>query len=139
MALVWEVFTRERAADCTDAGVEDFWASTDFEYMIHRMGDGALQFWGALDGDRLVGVCALRELCRVELLFVAEDFQGQGAGAALLKQALLDAKALHPLLSRVTVEALGDSAGFFRAVGFRPAGAAYVEEGLLKTPMILGD
>jgi len=135
LALVWEVFSQHLALQATDEGIEEFWHTIDFEYLLHRMGDGTLRFWGAFEGEHLVGLIALRELTHITLLFVESDHQFQGAGTALLKKALLDCKALDPSISRVTVEALGDSRGFFEALGFRITGDDYMSDGIIKTPM----
>lgn len=139
LALAWEVFAAQLAPECTDEGVDEFWHSIDQEYMLHRMGDGTLRFWGAFDGERMVGLCAMRELVHVALIFVAEDYQFQGAGTALLKKAVIDCKALDPAIGRITVEALGDSRGFFETLGFVATGDDSFDSGLITTPMALGD
>jgi len=135
LALVWEVFSHDLAPECTDTGIEEFWHAIDFEYLLHRMGDGTLRFWGAFDGERPVGLIALRELTHITLLFIESEYQFQGAGTALLKKALLDCKDLDPAIDRVTVEALGQSRGFFETLGFRVTGDDNMEDGILKTPM----
>ena len=135
LALVWEVFSQHLAPECTDEGIEEFWHAIDFEYLLHRMGDGTLRFWGAFEDGHPVGLIALRELTHITLLFVESGHQFRGAGTALLKKALLDCKALDPGISRVTVEALGGSRGFFETLGFRATGDDHMADGIIKTPM----
>lgn len=133
--LVWETFSSQIAPLCTADGIDDFWSAIDYEYLLHQIGDGVIRMWGALDGERLIGVCAVRELCHIQLLFVAQEEQYQGAGTILLKKALIDCKQLNPQIHRVTVNAMGDSDSFFTRLGFLPCGAAEEDGGIPCTPM----
>ena len=138
LALVWEVFSSEIAPLCTDEGIDDFWASIEYEYLLHRMGDGFVRFWGAFDGDSLIAVCAMRQLSHVLLLFVKPEYQGQGAGTNLLKQAVIDCKEADSSIESITVEAFEGAAAFFGKMGFALSGQAADAGGLRLLPMTLG-
>lgn len=67
-----------------------------------RLSAGAAgKFWGAFDGDTLVGMVGLdresrqknRHKATVVAMYVAEEYAGRGAGAALMNALLLEAKA----------------------------------------------
>ncbi len=137
LALVWEVFSDCMAEDLSEEGLDEFWASIDYEYMLQRVGDGDLRFWGAFDGDYLVGVCALRELRHIELLYVDREYQCQGVATNLLKHAALDARQLDESVTRMTVNAAAGSQGFFEKQGFSQTGPAQKDGGLTWLPMAL--
>ncbi|MEA4921549.1 MAG: GNAT family N-acetyltransferase, partial [Clostridiaceae bacterium] len=70
LALVWEVFSEFEAPGYSDEGIEEFWRFIDLEYMMMKVGEGRITFWGAFEDDYLVGVCAFRGLDHISLLFV---------------------------------------------------------------------
>lgn len=137
LALVWEVFSDCLAENLPQEALDDFWAGIDYEYMLQRVGDGELRFWGAFDGDWLVGVCALRQLRQVELLYVDTEYQRQGVATNLLKHAVLDARGLDESVTRITVSAPEGARGFFEKLGFAPAGPEQKENGQRWLPMAL--
>lgn len=137
LALAWEVFAAQMAPQCTPEGIDEFWNALDHEYMLHRMGDGVIKLWAAFDGQRMVGMCALKDMRSIQLLFIEPDYQYQGAGTSLLKKALIDCRQADSSVSRITVEALGDSVGFFQTLGFTPCGQGHNDLGLPALPMEL--
>ena len=84
LALVWEVFSDFESENLTQEALDEFWARIDYEYMLQRAGDGEIRFWGAFDDDYLVGVCAMRDLSHVELLYVDGAYHRQGIATNLL-------------------------------------------------------
>jgi hypothetical protein len=80
LALVWDVFSDFESENLPQEALDEFWARIDYEYMLQRAGDGEIRFWGAFDDDFLVGVCAMRDLNHIELLYVDG---GDGAGGLL--------------------------------------------------------
>ena len=83
LALVLRVFLACDAPDYTDAGIASFRAFLSDEAAI-----GGLEFFGAQEGEKLLGVLATGEqrshLC---LFFVNPRFQRQGIGSRLLRLA----------------------------------------------------
>ena len=136
--LVWDVFAASIAPAVSDEAIDEFWSAIDYEYMLHRFGDGQVRFWGALEDGAPVGVCAVRDLQRIMLLFVTKEHQGRGVGSALLKKAVMDCKARDGGLDRVTLGALPGSVGFFEKLGFRAVGAPDGSDPLQAVPMALG-
>lgn len=137
LALVWDVFSTCESEELPQEALDEFWERIDYEYMLHRMGDGAIRFWGAYDDGYLVGVCAMRDLHQVELLYVDPEYQRQGVATNLLKHAIIDSKALEEGLSRITVRATPFSRGFFLKMGFTAVAAEHQEDGLTIIPMAL--
>lgn len=137
LVLAWKVFLSDCASECTQEGVDEFFSSIEYEYVLHRMGDGALRCWGAFENGILVGMCMMRELSHVELLFVDTEHQGKGAGKTLLAQAILDCKGSDSRLNRITVNASPAAQGFFLTQGFEPMGPRQVLAGIPMLPMVL--
>ena len=137
LALVWDTFSTCESEELPQEAIDEFWERIDYEYMLHRMGDGTIRFWGAYDDGYLVGVCALRELSRIELLYVDPEYQRQGIATNLLKHALIDSRELDDSLRRVTVNATPYSRGFFLKMGFTAVASEHKEDGLILIPMAL--
>ena len=137
MDLVWNVFAQYEAPRLPDEAVEEFWSTVDYEYMIHRFGDGTVRLWGAFDNGTLAGVCVIRELRQVLMLYVAGDYQGQGVGTNLLKKAVIDCKKADESLSRLTVLSTLQAQGFFEKQGFVQFGEEEVISGCCFVPMAL--
>ena len=137
LALVWDVFSTFESQDLPQEALDEFWSRIDYEYMLQRAGDGEIRFWGAYDDDYLVGVCAMRDLRHIELLYVDGEYHRQGVATNLLKHALIDCKELDETIRRITVNATPYSRGFFLKQGFRATAAEHKEEGLTVIPMAL--
>ncbi len=135
--MVWDTFTEQIAPQCTDEGIEEFWSMIDNEYYLHRMGDGSIRMWGAFDGERVVGLCAVRDFSHIMLLFIEPEYQMQGAGANLLKKAIIDCKSIDPMLLGLTVDTFPDSCCFFEALGFERRGDERMLSGMPIVPMEL--
>lgn len=133
--LVWDVFASSVAHRVSGEAIDEFWSAIDYEYILHRFGDGQVRFWGALEDGVPVGVCAVRDPERIMLLFVAAEHQRRGVGSALLKKAVMDCKARDGSLGRITLGALPGSVEFFERLGFRAVGAADAGDPLCAVPM----
>ena len=137
MDLAWKVFSEYQAPRLPDEAVEEMWATLDYEYMLHRYGDGSVRLWGAFDDGRMVGMCVIRGLSYLQLLYVDGEYQGQGVGTNLLKQAVLDCKKQDEWLDHLTVSAPITAAGFFEKLGFAATGDEEVLDGMAVVPMLL--
>ena len=134
--LAWTVFSESAGKECTEEGREEFWRSTDYEYVLHRTGDADYRVWGAFYGEDMVGMCILRDECHIDMLFVETDAQKKGVGSSLLKRAVMDAKRADETFARVTVNAFTTAVGFFEKLGFQKTGEPRIEDGIPFTPML---
>ena len=137
LALVWDVFSDFESENLPQEALDEFWARIDYEYMLQRAGDGEIRFWGAFDDDFLVGVCAMRDLSHIELLYVDGAYHRQGIATNLLKHAFIDCKELDVTIHRVTVNATPYSRPFFLKQGFTATAAERKVDGLIQIPMAL--
>ena len=116
--FIWEIFARTDAKARTDGAISDFERRVDLEYTAERFGEGELRFWGAFDGESLVGVCAFSGLFTVHLLTVDLRERGNGPGTKLLKRAVFDIKPHDDEIARIVVEAPDKLTGLFVKLGF---------------------
>ena len=137
LALVWEGFSDFQAEGCSEETIDEFWSIIDQEYMIQQYGDGTVRFWGAFEDDFMVGVCAIREMRRVELLYVDAQYHRLGIGSSLLKKAVMDTKEIALDMDRLNVNASPYSVPFFKAMGFEATGPMEEEGGLQFQPMMI--
>lgn len=135
LALVWEGFSDFQAEGCSEETIDEFWRSIDQEYMIQQYGDGTIRFWGAFEDDFMVGVCAIREMRQVELLYVDAQYHRLGIGSSLLKKAVMDTKEIALDMNQLRVNASPYSVPFFKAMGFEAAGEMQEMDGLRFLPM----
>lgn len=145
---------RARAADA--AAVSALLKSVAPAFTLHPQGLGAEAFLQGLEpeavqgfltaqnvvchvavaGPRLVGMLAIRDHRHLFRLAVDPDFQGQGTGRALWRQAQAAALAAgHP--ERFTVDSTGSAVLFYERLGFRVTGPRVETRGLAFVPMEL--
>ena len=135
LALVWEGFSDFQAEGCSEDAIDEFWRAIDQEYMIQQYGDGTIRFWGAFEDDFMVGVCAIREMRQVELLYVDAQYHRLGIGSSLLKKAVMDTKEIALDMNQLRVNASPYSVPFFQAMGFEAIGEMQEMDGLKFLPM----
>ena len=78
--LMWEVFLQFEAPEYPPEGVAAFRASLDDEERLRR-----LNFYGAFDGDRLVGALCMREPHHIGGFFVDAAYHRRGIGKNLFE------------------------------------------------------
>ena len=126
LALVLRVFLACDAPDYTDAGIASFRAFLSDEAAI-----GGLEFFGAQEGEKLLGVLATGEqrshLC---LFFVNPRFQRQGIGRALWEYLLQNSDN-----RRFTVNSSPAAVDFYHALGFADLDTEQLRGGIRYTPM----
>ena len=135
--FIWEIFARTDAKARTDGAICDFERKVDLEYTAARFGEGELRFWGAFDGESLVGVCVFSGLFTIHVLTVDPRERGNGLGTKLLKRAVFDSKRHDDEIARIVVEAPDTMTGFFVKLGFAALSDPTQDEGVWYTPMAL--
>ena len=123
--LIWEVFLQFEAPEYTQEGVDFFRASLDDPARTR-----ALTFYGAFDGDALVGALCMRAPQHIGDFFVRADHHRRGIGRALFEtmRREYDEQVFTVHSSRCAV-------GVYRHLGFVPVGPEQVVNGLRFTPM----
>ena len=123
--LMWEVFLQFEAPEYPPEGVAAFRASLDDEERLRR-----LNFYGAFDGDRLVGALCMREPHHIGGFFVDAAYHRRGIGRRLFE-------AMRRDYSRqvFTVNSSPYAVEVYRHLGFTPTDREQSVDGLRFTPM----
>jgi ribosomal protein S18 acetylase RimI-like enzyme len=134
MALAWKVFLKYEAPDYTPKGVQSFQEFITNNTIFRMFLAGSYQVMVAVEGEKIVGMIALRDNTHVSLLFVESKYHKMGIGKSLIEYAA------HYLLSeigaeKITVNASPYAVGFYHKIGFRDLGPEDECDGIRYTPM----
>ncbi|MBP0974121.1 MAG: GNAT family N-acetyltransferase [Oscillospiraceae bacterium] len=124
--LTWEVFLQFEAPDYSEEGVQAFRA-----YLDDSEKTGAMHFYGAFDGEMLVGTICIREPQHIGGFFVKGDCHRQGIG-----RALFDAMRADYEKQEFTVNSSPYAVEIYRRLGFEPTDTEQLVDGIRFTPMI---
>ena len=83
--------------------------------------DGTNRMWGALDGERIVGLMAMRGESHIVLVFTHRDYHRRGVASAILRALLNDVRRENPDLRRLTLNSSPYGLPFYLHAGFQPA------------------
>ena len=126
--LMWAVFLQFEAPEYPQEGIESFRASLEDRERLRSMA-----FYGAFDGDRLVGTLCMREPQHISGFFVDARYQRRGIG-----RRLFDAMRRDYAIQKFTVHASPCAVEVYRHLGFTPTGGEQTVNGLRFTPMRYG-
>lgn len=126
--LIWTVFLQFEAPEYSQEGIESFRASLEDRERLRSMA-----FYGAFDGDRLVGTLCMREPQHISGFFVDARYQRRGIG-----RRLFDAMRRDYAIQKFTVHASPCAVEVYRHLGFTPTGGEQTVNGLRFTPMRYG-
>jgi len=128
LELAWNVFLEYEAADYSHEGVDEFFKSIHDPEFVRK-----LTFYGAFDGEDLVGVLATRSNGdHIALFFVTGKMQGQGIGRTLFELALKNNTS-----GKMTVNSSPYAVEIYRHFGFVHTNTEQVTNGIRFTPMEL--
>ena len=126
LELMWEVFLKFEAPEYPEDGVRFFRQSLDDEKR-----NRAMSFYGAYDGDKLVGTLCMRAPQHIGDFFVREEYQRRGIG-----RALFEAMRKDYVKQEFTVHASPYAVPVYERLGFRATDEEQLTDGLRYTPMI---
>ena len=125
LELTWKVFQQFEAPEYTQEGIDFFHASLHDAQRIR-----ALRFYGAFDGDELVGTLCMRQPQHIGGFFVRAAYHRRGIGRALFQAMRQDYER-----QEFTVNSSPYAVEVYRHLGFAPTGAEQTVDGLRFTPM----
>ena len=123
--LTWEVFLQFEAPEYPEEGVRTFRA-----YLDDKEKTGRLKFWGAFDGETLVGTICVRPPQHIGGFFVRGDYHRRGIG-----RALFDAMRAEYERQAFTVNSSPYAVEVYRHLGFRATDTEQLADGIRFTPM----
>lgn len=137
LALAWDTFMRFEAPDYGSLGVETFRRDIMDNLQFHNnCRNGNNRMWGALDGDKLVGIFVMRGISHICLVFTHHAYHRQGIATAIFQKLLADVREENPELKQLTLNSSPYGKPFYHHVGFRDADAEKTIDGIRFTPML---
>ena len=125
LELCWQVFLEFEAPEYPAEGVAAFRASLDDKERTRQ-----LKFYGAFDGEKLVGVLAMRLPQHIGGFFVAAAYHRRGIGRHLFEAMRRDYQT-----QIFTVNSSPYAVEVYRRLGFVPTDTEQLTDGLRYTPM----
>ena len=125
LELCWRVFLEFEAPEYSQEGIDHFRTSLEDQERIRK-----LTFYGAFDGDKLVGTLCMRAPQNIGGFFVDAVYHRRGIGRRLFEAMRQDyAK------QEFTVHSSPYAVEVYRHLGFVPTGEEQTVDGLRFTPM----
>ena len=125
LELCWRVFLEFEAPEYSPEGIAAFRASLDNPERNRQM-----DFYGAFDGETLVGVLSMRAPRHIAGFFVDAAYHRRGIG-----RRLFEAMRQDYARQEFTVNSSPYAVEVYRHLGFEPADTEQVTDGLRYTPM----
>ena len=125
LELCWQVFLEFEAPEYPAEGVAAFRASLDDKERTRQ-----LKFYGAFDGEKLVGVLCMRPPQHIGGFFVAAAYHRRGIGRHLFEAMRRDYQT-----QIFTVNSSPYAVEVYRHLGFVPTDTEQLTDGLRYTPM----
>lgn len=132
--LVWEVFEQDVAPSYREEGIEKFREYICYEDMSRRFQTRELYFFGAFEGEKLLGVIAVSRTGHICLFFVRKDQQGKGIGK-MLYQKVCELCTQGLAVNRVTMNATPNAVNSCMHLGMRAVDKEQEASGMRFTPM----
>ena len=134
--LAMETFTEFEAPDYGPEGISTFRRDIiDNTAFRAACMDGTNRMWGALDGDRVIGLMGMRGESHIVLVFTHRDYHRQGVASAILRALLADVRRENPYLRRLTLNSSPYGLPFYLHAGFHPADEEKTINGIRFTAM----
>ena len=126
LELCWRVFLEFEAPEYSQEGIDHFQTSLEDQERIRK-----LTFYGAFNGDKLVGTLCMRAPQHIGSFFVDAAYHRRGIGRRLFEAMRHDyAK------QEFTVNSAPYAVEIYRHLGFVPTDEAKTVDGLRFTPML---
>lgn len=123
--LCMEVFLEFEAPVYSKEGIEEFENSLHDKERIRSM-----QFYGAFDGNELIGTLSMREKQHISYFFIKSDYQNKGIGRSLFETMCRDYA-----VQEYTVNSSPYAVDIYKHLGFEAEDDEQIVNGIRFTPM----
>lgn len=123
--LCWEVFLQFEAPEYSEEGIREFRKSLDDKERTRK-----LQFYGAFDGNKLIGTLSMREPQHIGVFFVKSDYQQKGIG-----RDMFNTMKKNYDKQEFTVNSSPYAVEIYRHLGFKETDKEQTVNGIRFTPM----
>ena len=136
MDLALDTFLRYEAPDYGPEGVASFRRDIIDNIDFHeKVIQGENRMWGAFDGEKLIGLFAMRGASHICLVFTHHVYHRQGVATAIFRQLLADVRQENPELKRLTLNSSPYGKPFYLHSGFYPTDDEKTVNGIRFTAM----
>ena len=126
LALAWKVFTDYEAPDYAPEGTEEFRKTLEDQAYL-----AGLRYYGAFDGEKLIGLLAIRVRQRhICFFFVDGEYHRRGIGTKLFRRLRGDFPG-----QKITLNSSPYGLPFYKAIGFKETDSEQTVNGIRFTPM----
>jgi ribosomal protein S18 acetylase RimI-like enzyme len=133
--LIWNVFEEFEAPDYTVEGVKTFKEYIRPDYIRNRVKNEGFKLYCCLDGKRIVGIIAFRNITHISLLFVEKSYHEKGIAKELLKISIEDIQKFNPDVVEITVNSSPYAVKIYKKLGFVSTDIIQMQNGIIYTPM----
>lgn len=130
LELVWKVFLQFEAPEYCEEGISEFHDFIQVDSIRQKLLNHELFLWAGYEGDRIVGVIAVRPPFHISLLFVDPQFHRRGIARSLFETVLEVCKN-----TEITVNSSPYAVGIYRRMGFADTDAEQTVNGIRFVPM----
>ena len=136
MELALDTFLRYEAPDYGPQGVTTFRRDIIDNAQFHEDAiSGKNRMWGAFDGEKLIGLFAMRGDSHICLVFTHHAYHRQGVASAIFRQLVSDIRQENPQLQRLTLNSSPYGKPFYLYTGFYPTDVEKTINGIRFTAM----
>lgn len=136
LTLAMDTFLRFEAPDYGPEGVASFRRDIIENARFHEgCRSGENRMCGAFDGEKLVGLFAMRGPSHICLVFTHHAYHRKGIATSIFRVLLDDVRRENPELTRLTLNSSPYGKPFYLHTGFRPTDTERCENGIVYTPM----
>lgn len=123
--LAWKVFLKYEAPEYSQEGIDEF------KSFLHNMDSiSKMPFYGAYEGNKLIGVLAIRKPQHISLFFVDDEYHRKGIGRKLFERMKQDYEK-----QEFTVNSSPYAVEVYKHLGFAPTDTEQLTNGIRYTPM----
>lgn len=134
MALAWRTYLKFQAGEYPTEGTQSFFEFISNASLYELFIKGQYKLKVALEDEKIVGLCTMRNINHISLLFVDKDYHKQGIGKKLIFAMCEDLKATKTK-KFITVNAAPYATEFYHKLGFFDLSGLTEKDGIIYTSM----